>query len=337
MSIRQMSLLFRRVGSSLKAGVDVLRIWSGEAQRSSPADRPYLQRIFDRITAGDTLTEAMVACDGHFPKFVCEMVDVGERTGRLDEVFTKLAEHYDHVRDLRKTFLTGIAWPAVQLFGAIMVIALLIWILGMIPPGIDGKPIDVLGLGLTGNAGVIRYFIYIGLFAGAIALVVQSLRKGWFGSSPLRVAASLPGLGHCIHTMALERLTWSLAMALEAGMDAKRSIKMALRSTNNPLYLEHIDSVEQSIVRGTEFHEALGATGVFPAEFLGNLQAAELSGNEVNSLLHLSRDYEQRARMLAGTITVIGTGLVWGTVVIIIVALIFRLASFYIGTLNSFL
>lgn len=84
------------------------------------------------------------------------MVDVGEKTGRLDEVFIRLAEHYDHVLDLQRTFLQGIAWPMVQLIAALGVIGLLIWIMGILPEGIDGKPIDILGLGSSAPKDSLR-------------------------------------------------------------------------------------------------------------------------------------------------------------------------------------
>ena len=60
------------------------------------------------------------------------MVEVGEQTGHLGEIFAQLAEHYENQVRLRRNFLSSITWPIIQLTIALAVIGLLIWIGGVI-------------------------------------------------------------------------------------------------------------------------------------------------------------------------------------------------------------
>ncbi len=70
----------------------------------------------------------------------------------------------------------------------------------------------------------------------------------------------VPVVGTTLQTMALARLSWTLSLALNAGIDARRAIRMALQSTQNRYYTQHIDKAEAVIVRGGQFHEALRRT-----------------------------------------------------------------------------
>ena len=64
-----------------------------------------------------------------------------------------------------------------------------------------------------------------------------------------------------LQTMALARLSWTLSLALNAGIDANRAVRMALASTQNRYYTQHIDKADAVIMRHGQFHEALRATG----------------------------------------------------------------------------
>ncbi len=100
------------------------------------------------------MAAALRRADGLFPQLLCEMIDVGEKTGRLDQVFAKMVEYYDNIVKMRRLFIIGIMWPAIQLGMALLVVALLIWITGWIGQQAGG-PIDMLGFGLVGTQGVI--------------------------------------------------------------------------------------------------------------------------------------------------------------------------------------
>jgi type IV pilus assembly protein PilC len=110
-SLSSLSRLCRRVGTSIEAGVDVRTVWGGEATRARGEAATQLNVIKDQVADGHTVAEAMRATKGYFPPLVCEMVEAGEFSGRLGEVFHQLADHYDNLLRLRRSFLAGIWWP----------------------------------------------------------------------------------------------------------------------------------------------------------------------------------------------------------------------------------
>jgi type II secretory pathway component PulF len=266
---------------------------------------------------------------------VRDLVEVGEKTGRLDEVLFGLADHYSHLVTLRRTFLIGIAWPSIQLFVAICVIGLLIYVLGMIGGGPTGEPIDILGFGLVGGRGLAIYVFLVLLVFGGGTLALIALLRGWFGTAPLRTAMQVPVAGGYLRSSALSRFAWTLSLALDSGLDARRGMNLALRSTQNPFYTSQLEAVDQSLAAGNEFHESLRITGMFPDDFLNSLETAEISGTHGESLGRLAQEYRTRATTAAAALTMMATVAVWVGVAAFIIVMIFRLAAFYIGTLND--
>jgi type IV pilus assembly protein PilC len=317
-STRNLIQLLQRLGTSLRAGIDIRRIWHQEAEHGSMHHRTQAARVAERLGEGDTLAEAMSACGGYFPMLTVDLVDVGERSGRLDVILAGLAEHYSHLLSLRRTFLVGIAWPALQLTAAIVIVGVLIWLMGVLSP-------DIAILGLRGPDGLMTYMLIIVMVAATGTILTMGVSQGRFGLAPIHLALRIPVLGNCLKTMALARLAWSLGLALDAGVDARMAMRLALRSTQNPLFASQADAVDRQLLDGSEFNEALQQTGVFPDEFLQALATAELSGTYGESLERLADEYRQRAQAASRTLTIIASFVVWGLVAAMLLIVIFQI------------
>ncbi len=317
-SIGQTSKMCHRVGMSLNAGVDIMGVLQRESQHGPPAYRRNMTHVAEKVGRGTTLAEAMQDCGGYFPPLVSELVGVGEEAGRLESVLLRLADHYQHVIKLRRVFLLGIIWPSLQLFAALAIIGGLILLLGIL-----GTSASVFGL--SGGRGAAIYFGVVAVVLAGLALVVFGLSRNWFGTLPGRLILFIPGVGRAIKAMALARLSWTLSMGLESGVDAGRAMRLALQSTQNRHFTRHIPDVDGVIQRGGQFHEALEKTGAFPRDFLTSLQNAELSGTESESLSRMSEDYQKQAETASAALAVIFSMMIWGMVAALLIFMIFYL------------
>jgi type II secretory pathway component PulF len=114
-------------------------------------------------------------------------------------------------------------------------------------------------------------------------------------------------------------------VALESGTDATRSIALALNSTQDPYFTQHVSNVQAVIARGGQFHEALQKTGAFPSDFLHALQNAEMSGTESESLSRMSSEYQRQAEAASTALTVIASLIIWGLVAALLIFMIISL------------
>jgi type II secretory pathway component PulF len=262
------------------------------------------------------------------------MVEVGERTGRLERVFQRLAEHYEQVLVLRRNFLSGIAWPMFQLTAGVVIIGGLIWLLGAI--GGESARSQLSIFGLYGGQGALIWFALVGAVVAVIGIPILGIQRGWLDPGPLfRLLIHVPGIGSGLTTIAMSRLTWALSMATDSDLPPDKSIELAVRSTQNSYYTEMLEQMRLAIRRGGEMHDAFRSTGRYPEDFLDAVQTGELSGRVSETLQTLSRDYDDRAKTwYRGLSVACGIG-VFFLVAAVMIAMIFQVARIYLGALND--
>jgi len=294
--------------------------------------RDAIRKAADR---GETITEAINATGRFFPPMFRSLVEVGERTGHLSEVLARLADHYDNQLKLRRMFLAAITWPLAELGIAVVVVGLLIWIVGIIGQA-SGTQIDPLGLGLTGHQGLLIYLAFVGGAGLLLWGVIWAIRRGVVWTRPIqRAVLRLPVLGEALTILALARLAWSLHLTLNTEIDVRRALALSLQSTHSARFADKIDPIDAAIDGGESITEALTAAGVFPADFLAAVGVGEQTGKLAESMGLLSRQYQDRARAALATLTTLAGFAVWAVIAAVIIAVIFRLALFYIGTIRS--
>ena len=161
LSSKQLAELSHRLSIELAAGIDIRRIWTREAERVPSRMQAQFASVRDAVATGESLSVGLAHTGHLFPPMFLEMVHVGEQTGTLAEVFERLARHYRHQVQMRRTFLSLISWPMSQLGITICVIGIVIWVLGIIAGRNQGQPIDILGFGLIGSRGLVIYINFL--------------------------------------------------------------------------------------------------------------------------------------------------------------------------------
>ena len=338
MSLRKRAALCRRLATALTAGIDIRKVLAREAQQArNAAGRRRLEAVSSAIAQGESLTAALDATGDYFPLLFREMVEVGEQTGHLGEIFGQLAEHYENQVRLRRNFLGAITWPIIQLTIALGVVGLLIWLGGFIGQA-AGAPIDFLGFGLVGDRGLAIYLAILAVAGALLFILILAASRGLIFIRPLqRAILRVPVLGPALQTLALSRLAWSMHLTMNAGMELRKSLRLSLRNTGSARYTDAADKIDATIAEGNSIYEAFYEAGCFPPDFLDSVEVGEHSGKLVESMAHLSRQYQEQARAALATLTMLAGFAVWGLVAILIICLIFRLAFFYIGEINKLL
>jgi general secretion pathway protein F len=120
-SMVMISRFTRTLGTLLASGIpllDALKI--GEAVMGNQVYSRALEEVRDNVREGTSLAKPL-RDSGVFPPLVTRMVAVGEQTGEMEEMLTKVADIYDQQVETMVSTLTSLLEPVmIVIIGAIM-------------------------------------------------------------------------------------------------------------------------------------------------------------------------------------------------------------------------
>jgi type IV pilus assembly protein PilC len=339
MPLSSLATMCRALATMLDSGVSLLNALKviERQQRTNFAERS-VKQITDDVRKGTELAAAFREQHPYYPELMVEMIEVAERTGSLPEVLSGLADHYENLIRLRKTFIGAIAWPLLQLIAAVFIIAGLILVLGMIADSQgSGRPqFDPLGFGLFGASGALWWLACCFGAAAAVFVAYQLLVRGFRqGRAIHSLLLAVPVVGDCMRAFAIARFSWAYALTQQAGMEVKASLEASLRATNNGAFIAASPQIIAAVMAGEEFTESLRITGLFPRQFLEMVSVGERSGTVPETLQRLSPQFEEQARRSLAALSVTLSVAIWVLVASMIIFLIFRLAMFYVDMINK--
>ena len=333
-SHNQMAKLFRRLATSYTAGIDIKTAYTRETETGSTTYRQKSRKVLQGIRSGQTLASSLKLADGYFPKLALTVVSAGERGGRLEDAFGRLADHYEKLVKFRNAFLMSIAWPLFELSFAIIIVGALILILGWL---VGDEAANWFGMG----SAIANFMVY----AGAIFIIVSSLfllwwgtKKGWFGRLPMQIARRVPLVGKTIEALSLSRLAWAMSIAENAGTDAVEIVRMALEATQNYFYEDLTTEICQSVRSGNDFASSMRKTQAFPEDFLIYVENGEMAGQLAETMDRASEELQTRAETnmkILGTIGFVCTFIFVAAVIGIVV--ITMMQKFYLDPMNDLL
>lgn len=114
----QLSLLIK-AGISLQEGIHILY-----EDASSQAEKELLKQILEPIEEGQPLAFSLRQTDA-FPQYMVEMVEIGETSGKLEEVLDSLTEYYERSENISKSIRSAVTYPMIMILMMAVVIGVL--------------------------------------------------------------------------------------------------------------------------------------------------------------------------------------------------------------------
>lgn len=252
----------------LHAGIgtaDALVLLQQDEQQTSLGQ--LLGRMARQVDEGASLAAA-VKESGSFPEYVCALLEVGHRVGKLEQTLLALARYYQNRARLERQLRTALWYPAMLLLVLLAVtVALLVWVLPVFQ--------DVyarLGSALTGLAGgMLAFGQGLGqalpwLLGGAVlaGLVLAFFRKK--AGLLLRKAFSDRGVMGKVNNA---RYIQGLTMALGSGLTEQEAALLAgeLAGNANAAFRKRCDACLAALEEGQGLPKSLKTAGLLsPAD-----------------------------------------------------------------------
>ena len=245
-------------------------------------------------TAGEVLTalhghlseglplSAALEKQGSFPDYMVRMVEIGQASGRLDQVLSALSTYYRRQSETNSAIRRAILYPAVM---AVLVCAVfLILIIRVLPVfqqvftqlGVSLSPLAQ-GLLRSGEAGkyIAGGFVVL-LAVGAVALLFVSRRRS-------KAAQSLETrfLGRGATGRAVERSHFANAMALmlQSGLPLDEAMERTAKLLAGSSLESPIEACRKRMEEGVDFSAAVSGCGLLDKMQCGLLSAGFRAGS----------------------------------------------------------
>ncbi len=335
--LAKLEMFCQKLSLGLRAGVGILKLLETEAKQGSPRHREVMTQAITKVRSGESLATAFGDAGNYFPPLLVQMISAGEASGGLDRILEYMTQYYRDLRLARRQFLGQITWPLIQLGLAIGVICLVIALRGFLARGPEDGQFDSLGLGLSGASGVAIFLTWVMMTAILFAALVIVVWKNVLNCHQVLIPLVLPIpiLGAVFSNTAMARMSMTLSMLLNSGVDAIRCVREAFLSTGNYFYIQGMKLALENVQHGQSLAHSLSEAKVFPQEFIDGIEVGELSGNETESLEYLATEYSRRAKSSMTQLSVLTSTAIWITIAALIVLFIIRMTMQYVNMLNS--
>jgi type II secretory pathway component PulF len=281
---------------------------------SDPALRALSAALWDQLSQGRSLSQAMTAQGAVFDDATVNLVQAGEATGRLGGVLERLVLDLEERAEIRSRLIGAMAYPAVILGMAVIVI--LIFLFFLLPR------IETLLASLQGNLplatrlliGFANFLVGYGWFFALVGAVGVSIFWAWRRKPEGRLASDgwllkVTGVGTFVISNDILRLTQAFSLLLENGITTLPALAMTERTIQNRVFRAAFAEARGKIAEGAGISTALGGTGFFPPLVIDVISVGESTGNIVPSLKEVARDYRKRIANQAGVfVNVISVG-----------------------------
>lgn len=253
------------------------------------------QQVYKNLIQGNGLAFSMSETNA-FPSYVIDMVSVGERSGKLENVLRSLGAYYSEESRMFAKIKSSIGYPA-ALFCIMSVI--LAFTVGIILPVFVDVYESLSGSLSTGSFSFVSLAIVIGWIALAITLIVTiialigvaMIRTSNGQAQIMRMCEKLPFMKDAMYELALSRFIAALAAYTAAGMNTDDAMRESINIVENARLCHQAQKAYDLMTDLEQPHslaQALAETGLVEPIYVRMLTIGSRTGSLESVLERLS-------------------------------------------------
>ena len=305
-------------------------------QADNPALKEIIYNLQNTVKDGQTFSEGMSKYPGFFPLLYVNIIKAGEASGRLDESLSQLSDFLEKEQDLKMKVSTALAYPLLMvLVGLGTVFVLFSFVIPRLI-GIfeDFQAVLPLPTRILLKISYIMqhgWFLIIGFLILAFFVVRrQNIASKNYLWDALKI--KLPLLGELTRKQAISRFAHTLALLLRSGTPALQSLKIAIPTLENSIYIKQMEPIHKKVLAGASLSESLAEVEFIPAFIIQMITVGEKGGrledvlNEIYSAYTLETDAILKIiTSLIEPLVILCLGLVLGLIILAMLLPIFQI------------
>ncbi|EQB8874367.1 type II secretion system F family protein [Vibrio cholerae] len=296
---KDITILTRQLATMLTTGVPIVQALKlvGDNHRKAEM-KSILAQITKSVEAGTPLSKAMRTASAHFDTLYVDLVETGEMSGNLPEVFERLATYREKSEQLRTKVIKALIYPSMVVLVALGVSYLM---LTMVIPEFESM---FKGFGaelpwftqqvLKLSHWVQAYSLWAFIAIAATIFGLKALRKNSFQIrlKTSRLGLKFPIIGNVLAKASIAKFSRTLATSFAAGIPILASLKTTAKTSGNVHFETAINEVYRDTAAGMPMYIAMRNTDAFPEMVLQMVMIGEESGQLDDMLNKVATIYE---------------------------------------------
>ena len=280
-----------RSGVKIDQGLKII----ARSVRSGPMGL-LISNILNNLKSGKTVSESFDTNDKAFDALYLNLIEIGEKSGSLTEVFEGLASDLKFRKALKAKVTQALTYPSIIL---VVCVACILFVFNYIVPQMGGifsesDDLPVYTAIMLGASEWMRQY-QLWLFAGIALVGLIAYRQkdsATFKAGLGRRILSVPMASQLVIQVERIRFNSAMSLMLNTGVRVDDAIRLASRSVNNKVIKNSLDIAREKVKKGDPVAASLAMTPIYPDFYISLLEVGEESGE----LAHIFGEVAERSR-----------------------------------------
>lgn len=292
----ELSVFCRQLGSMQASGIPIIRAIDILKERiTKPTLLKVYQKLYQYVTEGNTLSEAMRSCGNAFPALLVNMFAAGEANGKLDESAIKMATYYESEHRINTKIRNAMVYPIIL---AVVTVAVVLLLFTLILPQMFDV-IESSGASINGLTAVILaisqllinqwYLVLLGAIL-LVMLIIFLVKKNQHEVD--RIKLHLPKIGYLLTIIYTARFARTLSSLYGSGVSMIDAVEMSAKTIGNRYMQAQFVQVVQKIRSGQALSAAIEDTDGMDKKLISAIYVGEETGRLDQMLASVSTEYE---------------------------------------------
>ena len=327
--VKEISIFCRQMYTMLDAGVPLINALNLMSTQVTNKHLVEIVKVLEEdVRKGEMLSNSMRKFPEAFPTLLTSMVESGEASGNLDEMFLRMSTHFEKENKINNKVKAAMIYPII--LACVGVAALAVVMIFVMPTFVSlfessGSELPFATRLLIGISDFManHFIIVLGILIAIIVGIVifSKTESGIYFFAKLKI--SFPLIKDLNRKMIVSRFTRTLSTLLASGVSLVESLPIVSAVLNNVIAEDEVLKIRERVVKGEGLSTPIEECELFPPMLSSMVRIGEESG-ALDDMLNKTADfYDEEVEQAIQTLTsmlepimIIVMGLVIGFMVI---------------------
>lgn len=247
-----------KTGTDMEEGIDLM-----SEELESSTYKCVLEEIKKSLDEGELFQNALIKTK-QFPQYMLDMIKIGYKSGKIEEVFESLAKYYQRKMQMKAIIKNAIFYPVILM--TMLAGVLLLLVIKVLPAfnaifeGLGtqmsemGQQMMAMGTFVSRNVLVIVGVIVI-LGIGVMVIKLTGKGKSYLQSIVQKFKIS--------EELASSEIATSMAMMLESGLDTQESLELIVETVTHNKVKDKLNRCIELLSEGKGLIESMNTSELF--------------------------------------------------------------------------